>query len=184
MKRRLPLFHGLSMAILILLVLSGCHSSKKNGSEFYQSQFDQLGVSSFGSHGKKDKKNSSDRSKIVEEAYTWLGTPYGYAHSEKGIATDCSGMVLKVYETVVGISLPRNSALQHQFCRHIKRKDIKIGDLVFFATGSDPDKISHVGIMLDEENFIHASSSKGVVVSSIDTPYYIRTFKGFGRVPD
>lgn len=184
MKRKITFTLHILAAITLAVIVSGCHSSKKSGSEFYQSQIDQLENQASKRNVGKDKKISSERKRIVEEARSWLGTPYGYAHSEKGIATDCSGMVLKVYETVVGITLPRNSAKQHEFCKHIKRKEIKKGDLVFFATGKDPDKISHVGIMLDEENFIHASSSKGVVVSSIDTPYYMRTFKGFGRVPD
>lgn len=169
-------------ALIAVATLTACHSSKKSGSSHYQSQTDRLDTD-YGI-GKKHKKISAERKRIVEEARTWLGTPYAYAHAEKGIATDCSGMVLKVYEKVIGITLPRNSAKQAEYCKHIKRKDIKTGDLVFFATGKDPDKISHVGIMLDEANFIHASSSKGVVVSSIDTPYYIRTFRGFGRVSD
>ncbi|MDE7347852.1 MAG: C40 family peptidase [Muribaculaceae bacterium] len=120
----------------------------------------------------------------MEEALTWKGTPYGYGRAEKGKASDCSGMVMSVYEKVTGIKLPRNSAQQQDFCKHLKKKEVKIGDLCFFATGKDPDKTSHVGIMIDEKNFIHASTSKGVVVSDISQPYYVRTFKGYGRVPD
>ncbi len=113
----------------------------------------------------------------------WLGTPYAYAKSDKGDGTDCSGMVLQVYLSICDIKLPRNSAKQAEFCKKIEPDDVKVGDLVFFATGKDPDKISHVGIMIDDVSFIHASTSKGVVISRIDTPYYIRTFKMFGRVP-
>lgn len=182
MKQNAAFLYRIILMCFLAGVLASCHSSKKSSTDFYQSQIDQLETVS-PSSGKHHKINK-ERKNIAAEARTWLGTPYAYAHAEKGIATDCSGMVLKVYETVTGITLPRNSAMQAEFCKGIKRKDIKIGDLVFFATGKDPDRISHVGIMLDEENFIHASSSKGVVVSSIDTPYYIRTFKGFGRVPD
>ena len=79
--------------------------------------------------------------------------------------------------------MPRNSAKQAEFCKSLDPDEVEIGDLVFFATGKDPDRISHVGIMIDEVNFVHASTKKGVVVSRIDTPYYIRTFKMFGRVP-
>lgn len=182
MKRTLLIIRSILTIFAAALILSSCHSSKKSSKEYYQSQIDRLDISI--PDYRHDKKVSEKRKKIVEEARTWLGTPYAYAHSEKGIATDCSGLVLKVYETVAGIILPRNSEKQAEFCRQIKRKQIEKGDLVFFATGRDPDKISHVGIMLDGQNFIHASSSKGVVVSSIDTPYYIRTFKGFGRVPE
>lgn len=129
---------------------------------------------------KEDRGNC----RIVEEAMTWIGTPYAYAKNDKTEGTDCSGMVLTVYEEVLGKKLPRNSAKQAEFCIPLDPGEVVIGDLVFFATGKDPDKISHVGIMIDEVNFVHASSKRGVVVSRIDTPYYIRTFKMFGRVPD
>ncbi len=126
-----------------------------------------------------DKK----RKKIVDESMTWLGTPYKYAGQERGKGADCSGMVMSVYLDATGIKLPRNSAKQAEFCKRIKEKEVKPGDLVFFATGKDPDRISHVGIMLDDVNFIHSSTSKGVVISRTDTPYYIRTFMMYGRVP-
>lgn len=121
--------------------------------------------------------------KIAEEAYSWIGTPYTYAKAEKGKGTDCSGMVMVIYENITGEKIPRNSAKQAEFCNRIADEDVATGDLVFFATGNDADKISHVGIVVDSENFIHASSSKGVVLSKISNPYYVRTFKMFGRVP-
>lgn len=127
---------------------------------------------------------SKNRREIVEEAMTWLGTPYEYAGEKKGRGCDCSGMVMRVYMDVLGRKLPRNSAKQAEYCKRIKTVDVRPGDLVFFATGKDPDRISHVGIMLDEVNFIHASTSKGVVISQVNTPYYTRTFKMYGRVPD
>lgn len=127
-------------------------------------------------------KLNNEQKRLSEEALSWIGTPYKYGASEKGKGTDCSGLVLKVYEQVLSKKLPRNSAKQAESCRKIKRGDVKVGDLVFFATGKDKGKISHVGIMLDKENFIHASTKSGVVVSNVGTPYYTRTFKMYGRV--
>lgn len=182
MKRALHLLLLFISAALTLSVLPSCHSSKKAKGD-YQQQIDQLG-----NLGKMEDKTggkaSKKRSKIVEEAYTWLGTPYAYAHAEKGKGTDCSGMVLSVYEKVTGVKLPRNSAKQAEFCMPVKKKQLKIGDLVFFATGKDPGRISHVGIMVNDCKFIHASASKGVVVSDLNQPYYIRTLIAFGRVSD
>lgn len=129
-------------------------------------------------------KVSKMQEMIVEEATTWLGTPYVYAKAEKGSGTDCSGMVMKVYETVANRKLPRNSARQAEFCVPLAAEEVNTGDLVFFATGKDPEKVSHVGIMMDNENFIHASSSKGVVISKMTSDYYRRHFRMFGRVPD
>lgn len=114
---------------------------------------------------------------------TWMNTPYGYGKNEKGVASDCSGMVLSVYEKTTDIKLPRNSAKQAEFCNKLDESEVKTGDLVFFATGRDPEVISHVGIMIDSDKFIHASTKKGVIISEINTPYYIRTFKMFGHVP-
>ncbi len=120
---------------------------------------------------------------MLEEANTWLGTPYEYARADKGRGTDCSGMVMSVYLQALEIKLPRNSRKQAEFCKTIPREKAVAGDLVFFATGKDPSRISHVGMLVDKEQFIHASSSKGVVVSSLDSPYYSKRIICFGRVP-
>lgn len=137
--------------------------------------------------GKKPKaekiKEKKIGERIVEEALTWLGTPYSYARQDKGIAADCSGLVYAVYQKVAGINMPRNSAQQAAFCKDLKEKEIEPGDLVFFATGSDNKKVSHVGVMIDRVQFVHASGSKGVIISDMTTPYYIRCFIKFGRVP-
>lgn len=135
-------------------------------------------------HHGSDIKATGLRKAITKEALSWEGTPYKYAEAEKGRGTDCSGMVLRVYERVADVKLPRNSAAQSEYCRKLKDKEVRPGDLAFFATGSDPHRVSHVGIMLDATRFIHASTKKGVVISDITTPYYQRTFICFGRVPD
>ena len=128
-------------------------------------------------------KISRHREALIEEAYTWIGTPYKYAGQDKGIGTDCSGMVMRIYEMIAGEKIPRNSAKQAEFCKKLKSHEVKTGDLVFFATGKDPNKISHVGMIIDNDNFIHASPSKGVVVSQLSNTYFQRTFIMFGRVP-
>lgn len=162
------------LILIATLVFTGCRSSRK--------KTDAAEVPTIAATvrpGNKKVKN-----KIVEEAMSWLGTPYKYAGSEKGKGTDCSGMVLRVYEDVAGLKLPRNSKKQSEFCRRLKRKDVRPGDLVFFATGKDKGTVSHVGIMVDDNQFIHASTKKGVILSEMTTPYYQRTFMMFGRVPD
>lgn len=120
---------------------------------------------------------------LIEEALTWIGTPYSYGCCSKGKATDCSGFVMEVYNRALSTPIPRNSARQLEHCKELRGKDVRPGDLVFFATGKDSRKVNHVGIMLDTEDFIHASSKKGVIVSHLSSPYYQRTFVCFGRVP-
>lgn len=161
------------VVLTAMLLFSSCHTSKKAVSRPGHPEVEEIHI------GHKSKTAKA----IIEEAYTWLGTPYKYAHQEKGSGTDCSGMVMRVYETATGEKLPRNSAKQAEYCSEISADKVESGDLVFFATGKDPRKVSHVGIVIDNENFIHASSSKGVVVSKLTSNYYQRTFIMFGRVP-
>lgn len=163
----------LTVVLSIMLLATGCVGTRKT---------------SRSSHSKAETtvfsgKMSKSRRQVIDEALTWLGTPYKYAGMEKGIGTDCSGMVVKVFDDVAGKKLPRNSAKQAEFCEPLSTDEVQPGDLVFFATGRDAEKVSHVGIMLDSENFIHASASKGVVVSKVTSNYYIRTFMMYGRVP-
>ena len=165
--------------ILLLGVASSCKSHKKSKEEpVYIGE--QVEVKK---KKKKVNKETTVRQKIAEECLTWIGTPYAYGHSEKGISTDCSGLVIVVFERIAEIKLPRNSAQQAAFCDDLNEKDIKPGDLVFFATGKDKKKVSHVGVMLDRNKFVHASGSKGVMVSEMSTPYYRRNFIKYGRVP-
>lgn len=160
---------------MLLLSLGACSSVRRNHT----------------SHGKRPQtsvqidthKLEKTQRTIVEEAMSWLGTPYRYAGEEKGKGADCSGMVMKVFDDCLGWKLPRNSAKQAEFCEALDFDEVKPGDLVFFATGKDPDRVSHVGIMLDDCHFIHASSSKGVVISDVTTNYYTRTFMMYGRIP-
>jgi hypothetical protein len=161
------------MLLISLLAFTGCHSSHKSANK-NADRVETVKVS---------KKLKGEEKRIVEEALSWQGTPYKYAGFHKGKGTDCSGMVLSVYESAAGIKLPRNSRKQAEFCKRIGKGSVRPGDLVFFATGKDASTISHVGIMIDEIRFVHASTKKGVIVSELTSPYYKRTFKMFGRVP-
>lgn len=167
------------IGVIISLGLGSCKSHKKTKAD----QDIYIGEVIEVTPKEKKKKGKSVGEKIAHECVTWIGTPYGYGCSEKGIATDCSGMVVIVYNEIAGIKLPRNSAEQAEFCNGLKEKEIEPGDLVFFATGSDKKKVSHVGVMVDKEKFVHASGSKGVIMSEMSTPYYSRTFVKYGRVP-
>lgn len=175
MRRANKKFLLLLLTIIIGICVSGCRSSKHTK--------EKVKVGEIEVKIEEPKKNKTKENIFHEEVLSWLGTPYKYGASEKGIFTDCSGMVMVVYENIFDIKLPRNSAKQAEFCNKLSEKNVKSGDLVFFATGRDEKKISHVGIMIDAIRFVHASSSKGVIISEITTPYYQRTFKMFGRVP-
>lgn len=118
---------------------------------------------------------------LLSAAHEWLGVPYRYGGNDrKGV--DCSGLVLQVYKDALGIKLPRNSREQHDYCTAIAKGSLIPGDLIFFATGKDKKRVSHVGIFIGDNLMIHASSSKGVILSNINSQYYSRTYAGSGIV--
>lgn len=100
----------------------------------------------------------------------WYGTPYKYGGmNEDGI--DCSGFTNILYKEIYKIQLPRVSK---DIAENVKRKyteDLKEGDLVFFSFGKT-GIVNHVGIYLHNNKFVHASTSKGVIISNLTEPYY------------
>lgn len=172
MKRFIPVYS----LLLLSLLFASCSTGRR-------AQTHRHGYEKRSGQTVDVRKLPKERRLLLEEANTWLGTPYEYARADKGRGTDCSGMVMSVYLQALEIKLPRNSRKQAEFCKTIPREKAVAGDLVFFATGKDPSRISHVGMLVDKEQFIHASSSKGVVVSSLDSPYYSKRIICFGRVP-
>lgn len=122
---------------------------------------------------------------ILSEAQSYLGTPYRYGGTtRKGI--DCSAFVLSVFGAAAGLTLPRVAAAQAQEGERIEKENLQKGDLLFFAQ-SRGGRISHVGIVEDvteegEIKFIHAATSRGVMVSSLNDSYWGPKYKFAKRV--
>lgn len=119
-------------------------------------------------------------SAILAEANSWIGTSYLYGGNDRN-GVDCSGLVVQVFGKVMNLKLPRTSIQQQQYCRQINRTELVEGDLVFFRTRGSAD-VGHVGIYIGNDRMVHASSSKGVVVSELSLPYYQENFYGAGRI--
>lgn len=121
---------------------------------------------------------------LLTEAETYLGTPYRYGGTtRRGI--DCSAFVLSVFGTAVGLNLPRVAASQAQEGEKIEKENLQKGDLVFFSHGKG--RISHVGIVesITEDGtvkFIHAATSRGVMVSSLNDSYWGPRYRFAKRV--
>lgn len=118
--------------------------------------------------------------RLLQEANSWIGIPYKWGGNDRN-GVDCSGFVLQVYLKSLEISLPRNSEKQMQYCREIRKEEMVPGDLVFFTVRGG-DRVGHVGIFIGDNNFVHSSSSKGVIVTSLDNPYFVKNFYSCGRV--
>lgn len=115
---------------------------------------------------------------LMNTAHRFIGTPYSFGGtSERGI--DCSGFVMRVF-MLHGIKLPRTADVQFNVGSPVKKGQEQSGDLVFFETYCAGP--SHVGIYLGEGNFIHASSSRGVTISSLSDKYYRGRYLGAKRV--
>ncbi|MCX7982725.1 MAG: NlpC/P60 family protein [Syntrophales bacterium] len=120
------------------------------------------------------------REEIVKTAYTFLGVPYlwGGASAEEGF--DCSGLTMTVYQ-LNGIDLPRTSAEQYREGEPVERGELEAGDLVFFSTRGR-GKVSHVGIYVGNNQFIHAPRrGKRITVERMDNTFFARNYIGARR---
>ena len=118
---------------------------------------------------------------LINVARDYLGVPYRFGGSTlRGI--DCSAFVQKVFR-YFSIDLPRTAREQFKAGVKISKRELRIGDLIFFKTYARYP--SHVGIYIGEGQMIHASSrSKKVTISSINEPYYVRRYIGAVRLPE
>jgi lipoprotein Spr len=134
------------------------------------SQFESaLGVSS------KEIKKSELYSFIQD----WYGVPYKYGGCKKS-GVDCSCFINILYEEVYHQQLIGNAAELYKTAEKIGLNKAKEGDLVFFKI--NVPYVSHVGVLLRGDHFVHASTSKGVIVSSLNEAYYKKYFYGAGRL--
>jgi lipoprotein Spr len=115
---------------------------------------------------------------LLEHVDEWYGTRYRYGGTTKA-GVDCSAFTQAIYLSAFAVGLPRTARDQFRNARIISATEMKTGDLVFFNTTGG---ISHVGIYLQNNKFVHASSAYGVTISDMFDPYYIKRFIGVGRV--
>lgn len=115
---------------------------------------------------------------LLEPIEEWYGTRYLYGGTSKS-GIDCSAFVQVMYMSAFGMSLPRTARDQYKASQIISATELKEGDLVFFNTRGG---VSHVGIYLQNNKFVHASTSNGVTISDMFDSYYMKHFIGAGRI--
>ena len=123
----------------------------------------------------------TDNHKLYVNAAEWIGTPYR-AGGDSRHGTDCSGLVSQLYKKTYRMRLSRSTDGQLKESNKIARRNLREGDLVFFTSRSSRKKVAHVGIYLKDGKFIHASTSQGVIVSSLKEKYYTQHWLCGGRV--
>ena len=122
-----------------------------------------------------------DNHALYVESASWLGVPYrGGGTTRQGV--DCSGLTSAIYSKVYQKELERNSDDQRKKdCKKVKKGKLREGDLVFFHNGRKKKRATHVGIYLKDRKFIHASTSQGVIVSTLDEDYWKKHWLSGGR---
>lgn len=150
-----------------------------------------IAISTFHAYAVEGRSDSSLSStglsdqQFANEVKEYLGAPYRKGGtSKKGF--DCSGFARTVYDRLLGIDLPHSSGDQFQSpeLQKIDTRELQTGDLVFFGSNTKKKKtkrINHVGVYLSDGQFIHASSSEGIIVSSLDDKYWKKRFVGSKR---
>lgn len=124
-------------------------------------------------------KPSNGMDKAIQLLKKQVGKPYVWGANGPG-SFDCSGLTRYIYKNALGKDIPRVSYDQAKFGTEVSKKDLKEGDLVFFDT-MRKGRVSHVGIYIGNNEFIHAANpNDGVIKSKLDG-YYEKTYKGARR---
>ncbi len=115
---------------------------------------------------------------LLELIDKWWGTKYCIGgNTQKCI--DCSGFTQILLREIFYTTLPRTSQEQYKESRRVELEDLREGDLVFFGSGRS---ISHVGVYLQNNKFVHASTSVGVTITDLNDKYWKPKFVGGGRL--
>lgn len=123
-------------------------------------------------------RNVDVKSRIMEQYAVWKGVRYRLGgDTKRGI--DCSAFVQRTFRDQFGLELPRSTSEQQDTGKEITRSKLRPGDLVMFRAGSTG---RHVGIYLGNDNFVHASTSSGVMISSLNDDYWKKRYREGRRV--
>ncbi len=128
--------------------------------------------SSYSNYSNSTRESKIDKPKMSRIMESYLGE----SHSK----IDCSALVHQVYLRYSGINLPSETKKLFLLVKKVEKEELSFGDLVFFT--EDGFSPFHVGIYTGDDQFVHSSSSQGVIVSSLDEKYYARRFLGGRRV--
>lgn len=161
----------LLLSFLLLMILDGC--SRKPGTYNTPQPKSKHTQTQHKTQASPTPKNTtastpSTLDKLHQQHRQWKGTPYQYGGMSKS-GVDCSGFVHRTYQRLFNIKLPRSTKDQVKMGKRVYLNQLKAGDLVFFKTGWN---VRHVGIYLEKGKFLHASSSHGVIISTMYSGYW------------
>jgi lipoprotein Spr len=171
---------------LVTMLIASCRGSREGGRK--ESVTNTSAASASAAERKAFAKEYSQKLGIavpelanpllIKTISEWLGVPYKFGGNDKK-GVDCSGFINKVYPIVYQLNVPRVAAQIQQKATPVTRKGLQEGDLVFFKINTK--EVGHAGIYLFDDFFVHASTSRGVMISRLEDTYWNKYFVGGGR---
>jgi hypothetical protein len=161
------------LAIFLLVIIVSCGGSKKSIANKNNYLIDKY------ANILKTPKSEIKNLKLYSFVDVWYNTKYKYGGMSKS-GVDCSGFANILYKTVYVKQLPRSTKEIEKVISKVRKGNLEEGDLVFFNIPKK--KNAHVGIYLKNNMFVHASTSKGVIISSLDNPYYKKAYNKGGKL--
>lgn len=166
-----------------LATLLGCiNSNRINVNVGTTNTVENIEISVEDSEKTESLSNSISETKMdkaIELLKEQVGKKYVWAASGPD-TFDCSGLTQYIYKEALGKDIPRVSYAQSEYGKAIDKEDLQVGDLVFFDT-MNKGRVSHVGMYIGNNQFIHASNSKDGVKISTLSGYYEKTYMGARR---
>ncbi|MGZ3874371.1 MAG: C40 family peptidase [Mucilaginibacter sp.] len=174
--------HYLYCLLAFTIILSSCHSKKAvlkgRPGEIVKPQGDLADkYSTIMGIDKRDIQNG----RLYAFIEQWMGTPYKFGGEDKD-GIDCSGLAQLLEQQVYGINIPRSTGQQVNVIKRKYEEELAEGDLVFFDY--DGRKYSHVGVYLQNGYYVHASATKGVMITKLHDPYTYKYFSRCGSIID
>jgi len=161
-KYRIMTVLRVSILLALILLVAGCSSISKPSVQLPAVSQDTRGIVK----------------SLLKQYQQWKGVKYRYGGlSKSGI--DCSGLVFLTFRDQFKVTLPRSTQQQAEVGTHISIAELRPGDLVLFKIGFSG---RHIGIYAGEQKFLHASTSRGVIFSRLDSSYWKESFWQARRV--
>jgi hypothetical protein len=162
-----------------LMILVGCSSAPKTSSSQVGVKPPHTTSALHGHHNIKKMPYAVDltqevpvKQALVSQFSLWRGTPYQFGGTTlKG--TDCSSYVQSTFRDKLGYILPRDTRSQVQVGNTVDKSKLKVGDIVFFKVAKNT---LHNGIYIGQSRFMHASTSRGVTISSLENDYWRESY--------